>query len=81
MTIGIDVNGMLERLKSQDPHVRDRAAAELGDLLEADYLKGQKYSRVVRQLIQAAISETDRRRRKASISLSPRQVPRRKRKK
>jgi hypothetical protein len=54
-----DLSELLQRLESPNPRDRDLAAAELGDLLEADYLNLREYLRTVRRLIKAALAEPD----------------------
>jgi hypothetical protein len=50
---------LLGKLTVVDPTVRDLAASDLGDLLEADYLRGKTLRRVVNTLIDAAVGEND----------------------
>lgn len=50
---------LLARLESKDARCRDVAAAEIGDLMEADYLTKRDYRKAVKSLIAAIERETD----------------------
>jgi HEAT repeat protein len=59
MAGGKIVRELLSRLQAVDPQERDLAAAELGDLFEADYLKRQEFEKAVPIIMQAALAESD----------------------
>lgn len=54
-----ELSGLLARLRSDDAHSRDLAAAYLGDWLETNPSDGRKFQSVVHALIQAALAESD----------------------
>jgi hypothetical protein len=53
------VRDLLKRMHAADPRERDLAAAELGDLFEADYLQERDFVMAIPKLIQAALAESD----------------------
>jgi hypothetical protein len=53
------IHKLLSRVSATDPRVRDLAAAEIADLLEADQLDEKEFKNAVPALIQAALSEQD----------------------
>jgi hypothetical protein len=55
----IDLNPMLARLGSLDARSRDLAAAELTDLIQANYLMKAELKRVAKRLLQSAGAEKD----------------------
>jgi hypothetical protein len=59
MSDKIVIGKLLVQLKSDNPHTRDIAAAELTDLIEADYLNKREFKQVVQTLLQSALTETD----------------------
>jgi hypothetical protein len=59
MSVHNDLKEILSRLYSSDAVIREVAAAELGDLMEADYLKSKDFQMTVKQLIPAALREAD----------------------
>jgi hypothetical protein len=54
-----DLDAILTRLESDDANSRDVAAAEIGDLMEVDYLKTRDYRKAVKRLIAASLKESD----------------------
>ena len=59
MTDSQMVRDLLHRLQAATPEERDLAAAELGDLFEADYLKQREFVKAIPLLMQAAFKELD----------------------
>jgi hypothetical protein len=59
MSTRIDIDDMLARLDSSEASGRGLAAAELGDLLEADVLTGPQLKKAVWKLLATACRETD----------------------
>ena len=52
-------DAILARLDSDDSSCRDVAAAEIGDLMEVDYLNAKDYRKVVKKLLAAVRQESD----------------------
>jgi hypothetical protein len=59
MSVRIAIDDRLARLDSSDARERDLAAAELGDILEADVLTLPQLKKAVRKLLAVAGRETD----------------------
>jgi hypothetical protein len=59
MSVLQDIKERLGRLKSTDAQVRDVAAAEIADCLEADGLTPASLGRVLRTLMKFALAEND----------------------
>src|SRR5438876_1489125 len=55
----INFNSMLARLDSADADARDLAAAELTDLIEANYFSKSELERVATRFLRAAKRESD----------------------
>ncbi len=59
MGVAFNMKDFLARLHAADSRARDVAAAEIGDLLEADQLGEKDFKSAVRVLMKAALAERD----------------------
>lgn len=59
MSVFKEIDKRLDLLHSDDPHVRDLAAAEIADYLQADLVPSVSLGKISRTLLAAALTETD----------------------